>query len=182
MKISLIKQLFAVLILSLLLACTSEKQKDVVSGIFLENQLNDFIDQNPDWTKNEQLEKETTEKFKHKLINLSNDSSFLAGMPFELKEVKDTAINEIPTKIAKFQTFSDNTRPKSSLLNVMQLQVIAIVNSKQATELQPNKRYLISGNLHTQGKRKDVNVVRVSDFIGYQLGKYTFQLTDFKAL
>jgi len=171
--------LFAVFILG---ACSQKKAETVQSKIFIEQQLKDFIASHPDWTKDEATEKETTEKFKHKLINLSNEADFLKDMPLQLKEVKDTSINEIRTKIAKFTAYGDTSRTESSLLNYVQLEIKGIVNQNQVNELQVDKKYLISGTLHKQGKRADVKYIHVSEFKGYDLGKYIFLITGFKPL
>lgn len=167
---------------TILASCSTKEAKKVETSIFLEQALNEFIVSHPDWIKDEATEKETTEKFKHKLINLSNEPDFLKDMPLQLKEVKDTAINEIRTKIATFKAYGDTSRNKNSLLNYMQLQITGIVSETQINDLVVNKKYTLTGTLHTQGKRKDVKFIHVSDFKGYDLGKYTFLITGFKSL
>ena len=171
--------LFAVVITA---SCSTKEAEKVQSKIFIEQKLDEFIASNPDWTKDEATEKETTEKFKHKVINLSNEADFLKDMPLQLKEVKDTSINEIRTKIATFKAYSDTSRVKNSVLNYMQLQVTGIVSSSQLTALKVDQKYTLAGTLHKQGKRGDVKFIHVADFKGYDLGKYTFVITDFKAL
>ncbi len=163
-------------------SCSNEKPKEVSSGIFLEDQLKDFIASNPDWTKDEAKEKEITEKFKHKMINLSNEADFLKDMPLKLEAVKDTVINEQETKMAIFKAYGDTSRNKSSLLNYMQLQVSGIVSDAQLAKLPVQKNYTITGTLYKQGKRADVKFIHVADFNGYDLGKYTFLITGFKPL
>ena len=168
--------------LAILASCSSKKAETVESAIFIEKNVSEFIENHPDWAKNETIERETTEKFKHKLINLSNDSSFLQGMPLQLKEIKDTSINEIRAKIATFKAYSDTSRKENSLLNYMQIRITGIVNEGQIKDLSIDKKYTLTGTLHTQGKRKDVKFVHVGDFKGYNLGQYTFVITGFKAL
>ncbi|SFG90853.1 hypothetical protein SAMN04489864_103154 [Pedobacter insulae] len=168
--------------IALLVSCGPKKEEKVKPQIFLEQKLSDFITSNPDWTKDEATEKETTEKFKHKLINLSNEAEFLKDMPLQVKEIKDTSINEIRTKIATFKAFGDTSRNAASLLNYMQLQITGIVSEAQANELVVDKKYTITGSLHKQGKRSDVKFIHVSDFRGYDLGKYTFLINGFKSL
>lgn len=164
------------------ISCSQKEVEKVQSSIFIEQQLRDFISSNPEWTKDETTEKETTEKFKRKLINLSNDSSFLNGMPLQLKEVKDTAINEIRTKIAVFKAYGDTSRSDSSLLNYMQVQIDGIVSQSQVGSLQVGNNYILAGTLHKQGKRSDVKYINVGNFKGYDLGKYTFLITGIKPL
>lgn len=176
------KNLLFLFVVVALASCSPKEAEKVQPKIFIEQQLSEFIESNPDWTKDEATEKETTEKFKHKLINLSNEPDFLKDMPLQLKEVKDTSINEIRTKIATFKAYGDTSRADNSLLNYMQLQVTGIVSSNQVNELKVDQKYMLTGTLHKQGKRADVKFIHVSDFKGYDLGKYTFVITSFKPL
>ncbi|RZK43004.1 MAG: hypothetical protein EOO90_04940 [Pedobacter sp.] len=178
----MMRKLFVFVGLALLMSCSNKKQQEVESAIFLEKELSQFIAANPDWTKDEATEKETTEKFKHKLINLSNEVDFLKDMPLQLKELKDTSINEIRTKIATFKAYGDTSRSEKSLLNYVQLQITGIVNDAQVNQLQVDKKYTIEGTLHKQGKRGDVMFIHVADFRGYNLGRYTFVVNNFKPL
>ena len=57
-----------------------------------------------------------------------------------------------------------------------------ILNEAQIKDLAVDKKYTLTGTLHTQGKRKDVNFVHVADFKGYNLGHYTFVITGFKPI
>ncbi|KQC02292.1 hypothetical protein [Pedobacter sp. Hv1] len=163
-------------------SCSNEKPKAVSAGIFLEDQVKEFIELNPDWTKDEAKEKEVTEKFKHKLINLSNEADFLKNMPMKLEMIKDTIISEQATKLAIFKAYGDTSRNKSSLLNYMQLQIAGIVSDAQLAKLPINKNYTLTGTLYKQGKRADVKFIHVAEFNGYDLGKYTFLITGFKPL
>jgi len=176
------RKLLGLFTIAILASCGQKEAKEVQSTIFVEQQLKDFIVNHPDWTKDEATEKETTEKFKHKLINLSNEADFLKDMPLQLKEVKDTSINEIRTKVAMFKAYGDTSRKEPSLLNYIQLQITGIVSENQVNDLKVDQKYTLSGTLHTQGKRADVKYIHVSDFNGYDLGKYTFVITGFKPL
>ncbi len=176
------KKVLFIAAIAILASCANKEAQVGKDSIFIEQNVSEFIENNPDWAKNETIERETTEKFKHKMINLSNDSSFLKGMPLQLKEVKDTSINEIRTKIATFKAFSDKKRAEGSLLNYLQLHITGVVNSTQVQELVVGKQYTLEGTLHTQGKRKDVQFIHVADFKGYDLGKYTFVISGFKPL
>lgn len=178
MKID-IKGLAFLLAVGLFTSCASKEVEKVQSKIFLEQHLQEFIVNNPDWAKDDATEKETTEKFKHKMINLSNEPDFLKDMPLKLISVKDTSINEIRTKIATFKAYGDTSRSESSLLNYMQLQIDGIVTQKQASELNVDQNYKIKGSLHKQGKRADVKFIHVAEFKGYDLGKYTFVVNQY---
>jgi hypothetical protein len=176
------KKIALLFAIALLISCAPKEAEKVSSQIFIEQNLKEFIANNPDWTKDEAIEKETTEKFKHKLINLSNEADFLKDMPLQLKEIKDTSINEIRTKIGTFKAYGDTTRQETSLLNYLQLHITGIISPEQSTELTVGKKYTLSGTLHKQGKRGDVKFIHVADFRGYDLGKYTFLITAFKPL
>lgn len=176
------KKLVLVFFVALAVACSSEQAKNPQSDVFIEKQLSEFIASNPDWTKDEATEKETTEKFKHKLINLSNEADFLNNMPLQLKEIKDTVIKEQELKMATFKAYGDTSRHENPLLNFIQLEISGIVSDEQAKKLTPNKNYQLKGTLYKQGKRADVKFIHVADFKGYDLGKYTFLITGFTAL
>jgi len=163
-------------------ACSEKKPEQIQPAIFIDQKLTEFVASNPDWAKDEITEKETTEKFRHKLINLSNEADFLKGMPLQLKEIKDTVFNEYRTKIAKFKAYGDTSRTENSLLNYVQLQINGIVSPDQIKNLVLNKNYTLAGTLYKQGKRADIKYIHVADFKGYDLGKYTFLITGFKPL
>lgn len=176
------KKLAFLCLVAVFAACANEKPKEVVSDIYLEEQLKAFIGLYPDWTKDEAQEKEITEKFKHKLINLSNEPDFLKNMPLKLEAIKDTLINEQETKIAIFKAYGDTSRRENAFLNFMQLQISGIISDEQAAKLPLQKNYTLTGTLYKQGKRADVKFIHVADFRGYDLGKYTFLITGFKPL
>lgn len=175
------KKLMLICIVALA-ACSNKKPVAEQSNIFVEKQLNEFIAANPDWTKDEATEAETTEKFKHKLINLSNEPDFLAEMPFQLNGIKDTVIKEQSLKMASFKAYGDTSRNENSMLNLIQLEILGIVSDAQLENLSVGKHYTLTGSLYTQGKRADVKFIHVGDFRGYDLGKYTFLITGFKPL
>lgn len=176
------KNIAALFCLLILVSCTNEQPKGAASTIFLEAQLSEFIANHPDWAKDEATEAETTEKFKHKAINWSNEPTFLNGMPLQLSRIADTTINEQPIKMAHFKAFSDKARPAESLLNYMQLHIMGIISDAQEKQLSIGQNYQLQGTLQKQGKRADVKFIEVADFKGYDLGKYTFLITGFTAL
>lgn len=156
-----------------LIAC-SEKPKGFDSKIFLEKEVSDFIKLNPDWTKNVNTEADATEKFKHKMINLSNEANFLADFPLQLTAIIDTTVSDQPVKMGVFKGFKDATRPKESLLNNIELEVRGIMSADQAAGLAIDKKYTLKGMLFKQGKRADVKFFHGAETPIYTLGKYTF--------
>ena len=177
------------LILGLIVAasfasCTSmpDKDENVPSNIFVEQKVNEFIKANPDWSKDEATQDATTDKFKHAVINWSNEPNFLQDMPFQLKALRDTSLNETNFKIATFVGYNDNTRISGSILNYIQLQIDGIVPPDLEKDLILNKNYTITGNMYKQGKRGDVKYISVADFKGYDLGKYLFSVTAVKPI
>jgi hypothetical protein len=164
-----------------LFAC-SETPKGVESKIFTEKAVSDFIQQNPDWSKNVNTEADVTEKFKHQMINLSNDANFLTDFPLQLVSVADTIVSDQPVKIATFKSFKDTTRSKESLLNDLDLQIGAIMTPEQVASLTIDKKYFIKGMLYKQGKRADVKYFHGAATPIYTLGKYTFYNIEAKEI
>ncbi len=162
--------------------CTSTPDEDekTASTIFVEKKLNEFVKANPDWSKDETIQAATTDKFKHAVINWSNEPSFLKDMPFQLKGLRDTILNETNFKIATFVGYNDNTRATGSILNYIQLQIDGIVPPDLEKSLILDNKYTITGNMYKQGKRGDVKYISVVDFKGYDLGKYLFSVTAVK--
>lgn len=164
------------------LGCANEekKEKSAKSTIFIQQKLEEFIEANPDWSKDDATQKATTEKFKHAVINWSNETNFLNDMPLQLKGMRDTMLNQTPFKIATFSGYNDSTRPMNSILNYIQLQIDGIVPPDLEKKLQLQKNYKITASMYKQGKRADVKYISVADFKGYDLGKYLFSLTSVK--
>jgi len=163
-------------------SCSNDKPVETKSALFIEEKLNNFIADNPDWTKDEATETATTDKFKRQAIKWSNEPSFLNDMPLQLKRIADTTESGQAVKMAHFKTFNDKNRPAGSLLNYINLHIKGIVSDEQAKQLQIDKNYNLIGNLQRQGKRADVKFIKVSDFKGYDIGSYTFVITGFKPL
>jgi len=161
-------------------SCSNAQPETVGENIFLEQQVKDFIAAHPDWSTDETTKSATTDKFKHQVINWSNEPNFLENMPLQLKAIIDTSINEQSLKIAKFNAYNDKTRIDGSLLNVLQLEILGIVSPTQIKDLTVGKNYTLSGTLYKQGKRAAIQFIEVADFKGYHLGKYTFAITAFK--
>ena len=166
------------------LGCTSTADEDenTTSTIFVEQKVSEFVKANPDWSKDETIQEATTDKFKHAVINWSNEPNFLQDMPFQLKALRDTLLNETNFKIATFVGYNDNMRASGSILNYIQLQIDGIVPPDLEKKLVLNNKYTITGNMYKQGKRGDVKYISVVDFKGYDLGKYLFSVTAVKPL
>ena len=158
-------------------ACTNSKPKNPQTVVFVEEKLVAFIAQHPEWEENEAA---ITDKFKHKVINWSNEANFLTNMPLQLQSIVDTTAGAQVVKMAHFTTFLDKNRAPESLLNHMQLHIKGIISNAQATQLQIGKPYILNGTLHKQGKRADVKLVKLANGNTYVLGSYTFLIRGFK--
>lgn len=167
------KYIIYLLVAVTLLSCGGDP-KGSDSKIFTEKQVSDFIRFNPQWTTNATTEAETTEKFKHKMINLSNEPEFLSDFPLQLTAILDTTVREQAVKLAVFKSFKDSARPKESLLNDLELEVRGIMSIDQVANLNVDKKYTLKGMLYKQGKRADVDFYNSGETPTYKLGKYTF--------
>lgn len=176
------RKLVYVLFVSIVFVACRGEEKKVESTIFIEKELTQFIAQNPDWGKDEAMQEATTDQFQRKLIKLSNEPGFLNGMPLKFSSVTDTTESGQSVKIANFIAYNDNNRPMGSLLNYAQLHIKGIVSDEQLKKLKVGENYTLQGNLQRQGKRADVKFIKVSDFRGYDLGKYTFLITGFQPI
>ncbi|TKC10882.1 hypothetical protein FA048_11990 [Pedobacter polaris] len=170
------------LLMAIVLFACSEKPKGFDSKIFLEKEVSNFVENNPGWTKNVNTEAEITEKFKHKMINLSNEGTFLTDFPFQLVSISDTTVSDQAVKVAIFKSFKDQARPKESLLNQLELEIRGIMSADQVTNLAIDKKYTLKGMLYKQGKRADVKFFHGAEIPIYTLGKYTFWNIETKAL
>lgn len=178
------KRLFLLFIAAAAVSCTSNQPKEAAkpSNVFVEQKVNEFVAQHPEWTSGETANEEITEKFKKEVIRWSNEEQFLNEMPMQFRGLRDTLLNGQGFKIATFTGYNDNTRPSGSVLNYIQLQIDGIVPNDLLKDLSKDKNYHLTGMLYKQGKRADVKVVKVADFKGYDLGKYTFSITKVKPL
>ncbi|RZK49351.1 MAG: hypothetical protein EOO99_06765 [Pedobacter sp.] len=172
------KYLTSLLLLCLFMGCQSQKAEPIQTSVFLENQLGQFISQHPNWKADEDTEKKTTEKFRHRVINWSNEEEFLKDLPFKFKRLIDTTVNNTAVKLAFFETYSDSTRNSQSLLNFMQLQIKGLVSAEQSKDLIVGNTYYIDGHLFKQGKRNDIQYVELGQFKGYALGSYMFSINQ----
>ncbi|WP_316768412.1 hypothetical protein [Pedobacter frigiditerrae] len=170
------------LLMAVTLFACSEKPKGTDSNIFLEKEVSNFIETNPQWTKNVNNEADVTDKFKRKMINLSNEANFLTDFPLQLTAISDTTVSDQPVKIATFKGFKDAARPKESLLNDLELEINGIITAEQAGNLTVDKKYTLKGMIYKQGKRADVKFFHGAETPVYTLGKYTFWNIEAKAL
>ncbi len=176
------KYFFIILSVLLALACSAPKEQKVESTIYLERELAEFVAIHPNWNADEDTEKRITEKFRHRVINWSNEESFLEGLPFKYKKLVDSNVNGKDVKLAYFETFSDSTRAENSLLNVMQLQIKGIVSEAQLKDLTLDRAYYLKGHLFKQGKRAQIQYIEVGQFKGYSLGSYIFNIFETKVI
>ena len=98
-------------------------------------------------------------------------------MPLQLKELRDTVLSGTTFKMGSFIGYSDNARPKGTLLNNMQIRIDGILSPNMQKEVKLEGKYHIEGMLYKQGSRKDVKLIHVADFNGYDLGKYLMSIT-----
>lgn len=161
-------------LIAIALASCSQNPKGFESKIFTEKEVSDFIRVNPDWIKNGTPDAQITEKFKHMLINLSNEPKFLADFPLQLTAITDSIVNTQSVKIAVFKSFKDDKRAQESLLNQLELEIKGIMSADQAAKLEVSKKYTITGMVYKQGKRGDVRITPAGDSTMYVLGKYLF--------
>jgi len=178
------KKLALILSVAILAACSGKKAEEKTnnSNVFIEQKLSEYIADHPDWTKDQTTQDTTTDNFKRWAIRLSNETDFLKNMPLQLKSLTDTVVSGQTFKLGRFVGYNDNTRPKGSLLNYIQIQVNGIMPDDIVKTVALDKKYTITGNLYKQGKRADVKFINVSDFKGYDVGKYTFSVTAVKPL
>ncbi len=167
--------LFVVAILAV--ACTQEPKKAVVSNVYIAQKVGNFVAQHPEWTSGESVNEEITDKFQHEIKRLSNEPEFLKEMPLQLSALRDTLLNETPFRVGTFIAYNDNTRPSGSILNYIQITVDGILPPDIQKQVKVDGKYHIEGMLYKQGTRKDVKLISVADFKGYDLGKYLFSVT-----
>lgn len=166
-----------ILFLAVFLVSCAQKPKGSDSKIPTEKEVSDFIRLNPNWTK---ADDEATERFKLKMIKLSNEPDFLKDIPFKYQSITDTVINTLPFKMAEFVTYKDSTRDPKSLLNDLDLKISGIVSDELIAKLKADQKYYITGSLYKQGKRASVNLVESGDAKTYLLGKYVFLISTIK--
>lgn len=166
------------------LACSNNQSKETGyhSNVFVEQKVQEFVKNNPDWLKGETANAEITDKFQHEVKRWSNEEDFIKDMPLQLQGLRDTTLSGQPFKIGTFIGFSDTTRPTESLLNHTQLRIDGILPPELETKVKKDGKYTLTGMLYKQGSRKDVKVIKVADFEGYDLGKYLFSITAVKPL
>lgn len=173
------KNLIVLFLALTLVSCANKKPKDPQTAVFVEEKLTDFIDNNPDWEKNEA---EVTDKFKHRVINWSNEADFLKNMPLQLKAIVDTTESGQAVKMAHFEALTAQGNAEDSLLNHIQLHIKGIVNEEQVKQLQNGQKYILNGSLQRQGKRADIKLLKLAAGHTYDLGSYTFLITGFKPI
>jgi hypothetical protein len=174
------KRIFLLLAVASIIAACTNSQPDkapVTSNIFIESKVAEFVAQHPEWTSGDNTNEEITDKFQHEVKRWSNEQDFLKEMPLQLRELRDTTLNGTAFKIGTFTGFNDNMRPSGSLLNYIQVRIDGVLSSEQLSQVKIDGKYYLEGILYKQGSRRDVKLISVADFKGYDLGKYLFSLT-----
>lgn len=163
---------------ALAVSCSNNEPKEAAaSNVFIEQKVSEFVAQHPEWTSGDNTNEEITDKFQHEVKRWSNEEGFLNDMPLQLKEFRDTTLSGQNFKVGTFIGYNDNTRPQGSLLNYIQIKVDGILPPDIAQQVKIDSKYTVDAMLYRQGSRKDVKVINVADFKGYDLGRYTFSIT-----
>lgn len=173
------KRIFLLFAAAILVSCSNNETKEapVASNIFIERNVSEFVAQHPEWTNGDNTNEEITDKFQHEVKRWSNEEDFLKDMPLQLRELRDTTLNGTAFKIGTFTGYNDNTRPSGSILNYIQVKIDGVLSPEQLAQVKIDGKYNLEGMLYKQGSRKDVKLISVADFKGYDLGKYLFSLT-----
>lgn len=163
---------------ALAVSCSNNEPKEATpSNIFIEQKVSEFVAQHPEWTSGDNTNEEITDKFQHEVKRWSNEENFLKEMPLELKAIRDTIVSGQNFKLGTFTGFNDNTRPSGSVLNYIQINIDGILPPEISQQVKTDGKYTIQGVLYKQGSRKDIKLISVADFKGYDLGRYTFSIT-----
>lgn len=172
------KRFFLFFVAAAALSCTNNQTKEVptTSKIFIEQKVAEFVSQHPEWTSGDNTNEEITDKFQHEVKRWSNEQNFLKDMPLQLKSIRDTTVSGQDVKLGTFSGYNDNTRPSGSILNYIQVNIDGIMPADIAQQVKIDGKYTLEAMLYAQGSRKDVKVINVADFKGYDLGKYVFSV------
>ncbi len=173
------KRFFLFFVAAAAVSCTSNQTKEgsaTASNVFIEQKVSDFVAQHPEWTSGDNTNEEITDKFQHEVKRWSNEEGFLKDMPLQLKGLRDTTVSGQDFKLGTFIGYNDNTRPQGSLLNYIQIKVDGILPPDIAQQVKIDSKYTLDAMLYRQGSRKDVKVINVADFKGYDLGAYVFSI------
>ncbi|MFN0254112.1 hypothetical protein [Pedobacter ureilyticus] len=172
------KRIFLFFVAAAAVSCTNNETKEATttSNIFIEQKVSEFVAQHPEWTSGDNTNEEITDKFQHEVKRWSNEEDFLKDMPLQLKSIRDTTVSGQEVKLGTFSGYNDNTRPSGSILNYIQVNVDGIMPADIAQQVKVNGKYTLEAMMYRQGSRKDVKLINVADFRGYDLGKYVFSV------
>ena len=163
---------------ALAVSCSNNEPKEAApSNVFIEQKVAEFVAQHPEWTSGDNTNEEITDKFQHEVKRWSNEENFLKEMPLQLKSIRDTTVSGQNFKLGTFTGFNDNTRPSGAILNYIQINIDGILPPEISQQVKTDGKYTIQGVLYKQGSRKDIKLISVADFKGYDLGRYTFSIT-----
>lgn len=177
-KVYRMKRIFLFFVAAAAVSCTNNETKEATttSNIFIEQKVSEFVAQHPEWTSGDNTNEEITDKFQHEVKRWSNEEDFLKDMPLQLKSIRDTTVSGQEVKLGTFSGYNDNTRPSGSILNYIQVNVDGIMPADIAQQVKVNGKYTLEAMMYRQGSRKDVKLINVADFRGYDLGKYVFSV------
>lgn len=172
------KRFFLFFVAAAAVSCSNNETKEtpVASNVFIEQKVSEFVAQHPEWTSGDNTNEEITDKFQHEVKRWSNEQDFLKEMPLQLKSIRDTTLSGQDFKLGTFAGYNDNTRPSGSVLNYIQVNVDGILPPDIAQQVKIDGKYTLEAMLYKQGSRKDVKLINVADFRGYDLGRYVFSI------
>ncbi len=172
------KRTFLFFVAAATVSCTNNAPKEalVASNIFIEQKVSDFVAKHPEWTSGDNVNAEITDKFQHEVKRWSNEQDFLKEMPLQLKSIRDTTLSGQDFKLGTFAGYNDNTRPSGSILNYIQVNIDGVLPPDIAKQVKIDGKYTLDAMLYKQGSRKDVKLINVADFKGYDLGRYVFSI------
>lgn len=167
-------------------ACTNTEKSEVKitykSKIFTEQYLIDYLNENKDLNSKDSLKFEKAlDKFQRDIKGLSNNPDFLVDFPLQATNIRDTVMGAQSFKIATFESFTDISRDKESILNRTKLRINGIFQfENEAFGLILSGKYYLKAVIYKQGKRADVNYYKKADGAIYNLGVYPMQVKELK--
>jgi len=173
------KRFFLFFVAAAAVSCSNNPTKEeapAASNIFIAQKVSEFVAQHPEWTSGDNTNEEITDKFQHEVKRWSNEPDFLKDMPLQLKSMRDTTVSGQDFKLGTFSGYNDNTRPSGSVLNYIQVNIDGILPPDIAQQVKIDGKYTLEAMLYKQGSRKDVKLINVADFRGYDLGRYVFSI------
>lgn len=171
-------------LVTILLGCSKPKPKiekiTYQSKIFLENRLIEYVNKSIGLHSDDSLKFSLAlDSFQRHIKGLSNNIDFLTEFPLQATNIRDTLMGDQLFKMATFETYTDISRPKESILNRMHLRINGIfqfIDEAQGLEL--GGKYYLKSMIYKQGKRADVNYYKKTGGNIYVLGVYPMQVKE----